>query len=95
MWCSAARLCAVNATPELMVNGSLEMQIDGTCYPSNEGAAVWSSLLTASCISARAIRILRAWIRTASRLLQEWWLRPMSGAARVGEHKAIVWEHRY
>ena len=25
----------------------------------------------------------------------EWWLRPVSSAARVGEQSAVVWEHVY
>lgn len=25
----------------------------------------------------------------------EWWLRPVSKAARVGEHKAVVWKRVY
>src|SRR5260370_41106211 len=28
-------------------------------------------------------------------MLQEWWLRPVNSAMRVGEHKAVVWKRLY
>src|SRR5437762_2198023 len=28
-------------------------------------------------------------------VLQEWWLRPVSRAMRVGEHRAVVWKRLY